>query len=58
MEEAKEKCTCKQEWISRGFPSTRTVYVHIAWCPESYECQEYDSLPWYKKLFTLNPRNY
>ena len=48
----KDKCICKY-WICN-----KKIYVHLAWCPESYVVKDYDALPWYKKLLTSNPRNW
>jgi len=38
-----------------GMPIER-VYIHLAWCPSGYMARAYDALPWYKKIFTIDPR--
>lgn len=35
-----------------------TAYVHVHWCPEDPAAKKYAALPWYKKLFRFNPRNF
>ncbi len=50
--ESNTRCICRG-WM----PGLEKVYIHLSWCPEGYEYQEYLKLPWWKKLFTQNPIN-
>lgn len=49
LEPAERLCIC-QHWLT-----SRTIVVHLSWCPCSPECIEYDKLPWYRRLFARNP---
>lgn len=52
----KIKCICKEELI------IDKVYLHLAWCPESYyykrDVVEFVKASWIKKLFLTDPRKY
>ena len=47
-----EECICKEQL------NIERVYLHLLWCPQGYSVKEYDKLPWYKKLFRIDPRSY
>lgn len=51
-----KNCICKDELM------IDKVFVHLAWCPESYfykeALDEYKNAPWYKRLFVRNPEKY
>jgi len=49
------ECICKKDMAEHGMPIER-VYIHLAWCPSGYMARAYDALPWYKKIFTIDPR--
>lgn len=51
----KEKCNCREELM---LPDDCPIYLHLVWCVEGYTVKEYDSLPWYRKLFEPNPRKW
>ncbi len=51
-----KKCICKEELMIEH------VYVHLAWCPESYvykeAVEEFIAAPFWKKWFMVDPRKY
>ncbi len=50
------KCQCKEiMWNFSG--REPRIYAHLSGCPESEWALEYEALPWYKKLFTGNPKH-
>ena len=55
-----DKCICKEEL---GYwDSGHRIYIHLAWCPESYFYREavadYERASWFGKLFLRDPRKY
>lgn len=36
---------------------TGVIYMHLSGCEEDWETQEYDRLPWWKRILTFNPRH-
>lgn len=49
------KCTCAQQM---GRPKGTDLWVHLAWCEEGEWVEEYESLPWWKKLLSDNPHKW
>lgn len=49
LQPAERLCVC-HNWLT-----SKTIVVHLSWCPCSTQCIEYDKLSWYRKLFASNP---
>ena len=51
-----KECICKEELMQEN------IYLHLAWCPESYvykdAVKEFDAANWFQKLFMRDPRKY
>lgn len=56
MKKRDERCICNDEWRMAGIPTNDApITVHVSWCPQSFEMQEYKKLPWWKKIIFGKP---
>lgn len=58
-----DECICNKIFKAYNFRELKNIFVHIAWCPQSFEMaaykrelEEYKKKPWYLRLFMFKPQ--